>query len=97
MTGGGSPDHTPLILMSYEDPPRIQRPRGDRDDTHAPPKTSQSPNVTRKKKQRTSKVEPPVDYPNVAEAAFFRTPWLCSLALLKIRRLEFSKMSREPA
>ena len=71
MSGGGSPDHTPLISMSYEDPPQIQQPRGDHDDTHAPPKTSQSPNVNRKKKRRTSKAEPPVDYSNVAEAVFF--------------------------
>ena len=71
MTGGGSLDHTPLIPMSYEDPPQIRRPREDHDDTHTPLKTSQPPNKTRKRKRITSKTEPPVDYSNVAETVFF--------------------------
>ena len=70
MTGGGSPDHTPLISGSYEDPPQMQQPRGDHDDTRTRPK-AQSPNVTKRKKRKTSKAEPPVDYSNVAEAVFF--------------------------
>ncbi|KAF9653491.1 DUF155-domain-containing protein, partial [Thelephora ganbajun] len=71
MTGGGSPDHTPLISVSYEDAPLIQQPREDHDNNCPPPKASQSSNVTRKKKRRTSKAEPPVDYSSVAEAVFF--------------------------
>jgi len=70
MTGGGSPDHTPLISMSYEDSPRMQQPREDHD-AHTPPKTSRSPNVTRKKKRKPPRAEPPVDYSNVAEIVFF--------------------------
>jgi uncharacterized Rmd1/YagE family protein len=71
MTGGGSLDHTPLISMSYEDSPQVRQPREDHDDTHTPPKTSHPLNRTRKKKRRTSKAEPPVDYSNVAETVFF--------------------------
>jgi len=71
MTGGGSLDHTPLISISYEDPPQIRQPREDHDDTHTPLKTSQPPNKIRKRKRITSKTEPPVDYSNVAETVFF--------------------------
>jgi len=74
MTGNGSPDHTPLISISYEDSPQIQtqQPQGDDDGTRTPPKAAQSPNLTRKKKKRKpSKVEPPVDYSSMAEAVFF--------------------------
>ena len=71
MTGGGSPEHTPLISMSYEDQPQIRQPREEHDDGHASPKTSQSLNRTRKKKRKASKSEPPVDYSSVAEAVFF--------------------------
>ena len=70
MTGGGSPEHTPLISMSYEDQPQIQQHREDHD-SHTSPKTPQSPKKARKKKRRASKAEPPVDYSNVAEAVFF--------------------------
>ena len=70
MTGGGSPEHTPLISMSYEDQPQIQPSREDHDDTHTSPKSPQSPKKPKKKKRRTSKVEP-VDYSNVAEIVFF--------------------------
>ena len=71
MTGNGSPDHTPLISVSYEDSPQIHQSREDHDDTHAHPKTSRPPNLTRRKKRKPSKTEPPVDYSNVAEAVFF--------------------------
>ena len=71
MTGNGSPEHTPLISVSYEDSPQVQQPREDRDDTHAQPKTSRSSNLAKKKKRKQSKAEPPVDYSNVAEAVFF--------------------------
>ena len=71
MTGNGSPEHTPLISASYDDPPRMQRPREDHEDNHTSPKASQSPNMTRRKKRKPSKAEPPVDYSNVAEAVFF--------------------------
>lgn len=71
MTGGGSPDHTPLISMSYEDPLQIQQPREEHGDTHTRAKTSQPPNKTRKKKRKISKAEPSVDYSSVAEAVFF--------------------------
>lgn len=70
MTGGGSPEHTPLVSMSYEDPPQIQQPREYHDDTHTSSKIPQSPNKTRKKKRRASKAEP-LDYSNVAEAVIF--------------------------
>jgi uncharacterized Rmd1/YagE family protein len=71
MTGGGSPEHTPLVSMSYEDQHQIHQLREDRDELHTSPKTPQSANKTRKKKRRASKVEPPVDYSNVAEAVYF--------------------------
>ena len=71
MTGNGSPVHTPLISVSYEDSPQIQQPREYRDDTHAPAKAPQTPNFTRRKKRKPQKAEPPVDYSNVAEAVFF--------------------------
>lgn len=71
MTGGGSPEHTPLASTYYEDQPQIQQPREYHDDSHTSPKTPQSHNKTRKRKQRASKAEPPVDYSNVAEAVFF--------------------------
>jgi uncharacterized Rmd1/YagE family protein len=71
MTGNGSPDHTPLMSISYEDSPHIQQPREYHDETHTPPKASRPPNLTRRKKRKPSKVEPPVDYSSVAEAVFF--------------------------
>lgn len=71
MTGGGSPEHTPLVSMSYEDQLHIQHHREDHNDSHTSPKAPQSPNRTRKKKRRASKTEPPVDYSSVAEAVFF--------------------------
>jgi len=70
MTGNGSPHHTPLISVSYEDSPQIHQPREHRDDTHTPPRTPRPPNLTKRKK-RKQKAEPPVDYSNVAEAVFF--------------------------
>lgn len=71
MTGNGSPDHTPLISVSYEDSPQVQQPREDQDDARTHPKNPRSPNLTRRKKRKLSKTEPPVDYSNVAEAVFF--------------------------
>jgi len=71
MTGDGSPEHTPLVSVSYEDQHQIQQPREDHDDSHIFSKTPQSPSRTRKKKRRTSKAETPVDYSNMAEAVFF--------------------------
>lgn len=71
MTTGGSPEHTPLISMSYEDQHQIQQHREDHDDSRTSTRTPQSPNKPRKKKRRASKSQPPVDYSNVAEAVFF--------------------------
>jgi uncharacterized Rmd1/YagE family protein len=67
MSGGGSPEHTPLISMSYEEQHREE----DHDDSRTSTKTPQSPNKTRKKKRKASKAQPPVDYSSVAEAVFF--------------------------
>ena len=69
MTGDGSPEHTPLISVSYEDQHQIQQPREDHDDSRISQKTPQSSSRTRKKKRRVS--EPPVDYSSMAEAVFF--------------------------
>jgi len=70
MTGNGSPDHTPLISVSYEDSPQIHQPREHHDDAHTPPRTPRRPTLMKRKK-RKQKAEPPVDYSNVAEAVFF--------------------------
>jgi uncharacterized Rmd1/YagE family protein len=70
MTGGGSPDHTPLISMSYEDRPRYSN-LVKITTIPTPPKDLSTPQQTRKKKRKPSKAEPPVDYSSVAEAVFF--------------------------
>ena len=70
MTRNGSPEHTPLVSMSYEDRPQLQQSREDHD-LHTSPKIPLSPRKPKKEKRRAPKAESMVDYSNMAEAVFF--------------------------